>query len=144
MAEVGRPTKYNEELQKKADQYVDETSHPYIEELALKLDINDDTINRWTKVSKKTKKPKKPLFYATIKKLKMKQLLALKKKSIDKDYATAGAIFQMKANHGMIETTRNINEVHTAFRGADIVIIEKEANGAKSISETNPGPEGTE
>ena len=99
---VGRPTKYKPELVDETLDYIDNTDMPYIEDLALQLHVDEDTIGAWTK--------QHPRFLGAIKRLKMKQKVSLLKKSLDKEYATAGTIFQLKANHGMVETEKRINE----------------------------------
>lgn len=97
------PTKYNEDVQIKADQYVDGTVCPYVDELSLVLDISDETVNEWsTKIER---------FSATIRRLKRKQRIYLLRASLDKGVATAGAIFQLKANHGMVETEKRLLDV---------------------------------
>lgn len=112
----GRPTKYNEKMLQKAKAYylsfieaepfLDEDQKiknprynypPYIEELSLELDVDDDTIVEWSKIHKD--------FSATIKKIKKLQKLRLYDKSMQKS-STTGAIFQLKVNHGMIETSK--------------------------------------
>lgn len=127
---MARPTKYSQELQAKADKYflsffkpepplikkqyfekgqlkeifVDNPKFfevPYIEELALELGINDDTVVDWAKKYKP--------FSATYKKIQILQKLRLLNKTLEKNSAT-GSIFQLKVNHNMIETQKNIEE----------------------------------
>ena len=100
LPKVGRPTKYTEEYVDRILKYVKETDIPVVEEVALELDLDDDTIVEWAK--------KYPLFSAAYKKLKQKQRMALLKYSLNKEYATAGAIFQLKVNHNMIESEKRI------------------------------------
>lgn len=111
----GRPTKYNEEVQKKADNYINQfdlnKDVPYIEELALLLDIDDETVTEWAKVNKD--------FSATVKRIKLMQRLRLQKISYDKEFTASGAIFQLKANHGMIETEKKI--VEAEVKGVDFI-----------------------
>jgi hypothetical protein len=98
---VGQPTKYNEAMQKIADDYLAQCRNanppqiPFMEELALLCDVDDDTINEWTKVF--------PVFSATIKKIKGLQRLRLQQRSLGR-VNPVGAIFLLKANHGMKET----------------------------------------
>lgn len=120
----GRPTKYSDAMLKAAQEYLHDFmenqeyevesvnpangkkySHytwrvPYVEELALKLDIDDETIAEWAKIHAD--------FSATIKRIRSLQRLLLMKMSSDKEHVPAGAIFQLKANHGMIETEKRI------------------------------------
>lgn len=70
---------------------------PFIEDLQLELKADDDTIVEWAKVH--------PKFSAAIKRLKIKQRSALLKASLRKDFNVAGAIFQLKVNHNMKETS---------------------------------------
>lgn len=101
---TGRPTKYSEEILSKTNDYYltcyRDGEIPYIEELSLLLDISDDTINEWTK--------EKPEFSATIKKIKVLQKLFLMKQSNKRDSFTPGLLFQLKVNHGMIETEKRV------------------------------------
>lgn len=111
----GRPTKYNEEIQRKADEYINgflnNKDIPYIEELALLLDIDEDTVGNWSK--------EYPIFFGTVKKIKLMQKFRLQKISYDKDYNPSGSIFQLKANHGMIETEKRI--VEAEVKGVDFI-----------------------
>jgi hypothetical protein len=125
MAEMGRPTKYNEEMLQRAntyflsfivpeeEKYIDVPSGkgfrkqrnplldeiPYIEELSLILDVDEDTITNWCK-DKDNKD-----FFGTIKRIKTLQKTRLQRRAMTRE-AAAGAIFQLKVNHGMIETNR--------------------------------------
>jgi len=95
--EIGRPTKYSEEMMKKAKLYVarcqKEEKIPYIEELALILGINDDTIVEWSKIHKD--------FSATMKDLRMLQKLRIQDGSLNKQLQPSTSIFMLKSNHGM-------------------------------------------
>lgn len=124
MAKIGRPTKYSIKILKKTTQYIDSflrkeeiidgekvvnpllNQIPYLEELALELNVDEDTINRWRKAKYKSGKHKYEEFYGAIKKLKTIQKLRLLKATFNKSTAT-GSIFQLKVNHKMIETNRN-------------------------------------
>ena len=96
---IGRPSKYNEQLQKKADQYVDK--HEMIDDLitieglALELKINTDTVNEWKKIHDD--------FSATVKRIKAIQKNALMKKGLQNEWNPTMAIFLLKANHGLID-----------------------------------------
>ena len=101
---MGRPTKYREEFVKFVDDYLqtavpENMDIPTIEELAVKLDVDDDQINEWTK--------KYPNFHAAIKKLKMLQKKHLMVVGMfgGKEINPAMAIFLLKNNHGMKDRT---------------------------------------
>ena len=96
----GRPTKYRKELIQEVYDYVEKTDIPFVEEFALKFALDETTLQRWQKKHK--------TFNKAIKVLKMKQKLALQKASLSKKYNVAGSIFQLKANHGMMETEKRI------------------------------------
>lgn len=75
------------------------TNPPYIEQLALDLDIDDETVTEWAKSHKE--------FSATIKRIKTLQKIRLYNNSMQRSSAT-GAIFLLKANHGLVETEKRI------------------------------------
>lgn len=112
MSPVGRPTKYNAEILKKAQEYVQrcqkEKQTPFVEELALILDVNDDTIVEWT--------GKHDAFSATVKQLKMLQRMHLKKGALEKRYQPSIAIFLLKVNHGLDEKQPEISVKHEPLR----------------------------
>lgn len=70
---AGAPTKYNEELQKKADEYLIkgfiELEHEIPSRLGLAewLDVCDSTIDNWEN------DPDKPLFLGTLRRIRVKQ-----------------------------------------------------------------------
>lgn len=104
---VGRPTKYDPSFIQTAKEYIascgrEQTELPTIEGLAVKLDVDDDQINEWSK--------KYPDFHATIKALKHKQKNQLINDGLygGKDINATMAIFLLKVNHGMIETERRL------------------------------------
>ncbi len=109
---AGRPTKYDSQILAKARKYVktcqNSNEMPFIEELALKLDVSDDTIVEWMKSHDE--------FSATVKRLKMLQKLHLKKGALEKRLHPSLAVFLLKANHGMTEDEK-----------------EKESEGDRSI-----------
>ena len=98
---------------------------PYIEELSLLLDIDDDTINRWKK--------KHPEFYATIKKIVKLQKVRLLNSTMNKN-SNVGAIFQLKCNHDMIETEKRQVDITTAGKPFNVGVVsyqESTGNGHK-------------
>jgi hypothetical protein len=107
---MGRPTKYNEEMLKKTQQYFDECLNgvkdrsgkiikqprvPYIEELELMLDISDDTIVNWAKDEDK------PDFLATYLKIKKLYKLRLKQLLVRGKTNPLGAKFLLEAECGV-------------------------------------------
>lgn len=99
---MGRPTKYNEQTVPTILKYLKEKREagdiPYIEEAAVEIDISMETVNQWRKKHKD--------FSEAIKKIETLQKFMLLKGSIEGDYVPSSAIFQLKANHGMVETSR--------------------------------------
>ena len=95
----GRPSKYNEKLQEKANKYIelcrldDELSS--IEGLALYINVNTDTVNEWRKVHEE--------FSATVKEVKSIQKRQLMEKGLKNEWNSTMAIFLLKANHGLID-----------------------------------------
>ncbi len=107
----GRPSSYSEELLAHAQEYLEryekmKAKHPYIEELALEMRVNDDTINEWAKARNEDGSLKYPEFSATIKDIKTLQKFRLLQKSLYQ--FPTGAIFQLKANHNMMESEKKI------------------------------------
>jgi len=100
----GRPTKYRESMIGITERYIascsrEATQLPTIEGLALLLHIDDDQINEWSKLY--------PEFHATIKGLKQKQKDQLVNDGMygGKEVNSTMAIFLLKVNHGMVETS---------------------------------------
>lgn len=104
---VGRPTKYNEEMLASAQSYVqhcqDAQEMPFMEEIALRLGVNEDTVVEWTKIYYE--------FSATVETLRTLQKLHLKKGALEKKLHPSLSIFLLKANHGMNEEEKPPNEV---------------------------------
>ena len=101
----GRPTKYEDSFIQIAKEYIEScgreaTELPTIEGLARTLQVDSDTIVEWDKNNKE--------FSVTIKKLKDKQKQQLMNDGMygGKEVNSTMAIFLLKANHGMIETSR--------------------------------------
>lgn len=99
---MGRPTIYRKQCLKIAKNYLLEcfTGHkiPFIQELSMRLEINDDTLNEWCKVNED--------FSATIKRVKDYQKMRLMDDGLSGKVNTSMAIFLLKANHKLIETQR--------------------------------------
>lgn len=102
---AGQPTKYNETMIEKLKDYVkscgrEATELPTVEGFAEYVDVDPDTIGNWGEAF--------PEFFGAIKKLKAKQKNQLINDGLygGKEVNQAMAIFLLKANHGMVETSR--------------------------------------
>lgn len=104
---VGRPTIYNNEMLITAKAYYAEKKAkgemPYIEELTQKLDITRQSLNQWVKGEVEGIDEE---FIDTIKKIEELQKQLLMSGGLLEKYNTAMSIFLLKANHGMVETSR--------------------------------------
>lgn len=119
MANMGRPTKLTPARLKKAQAYLNSKKRdkecPFVEQLAIyELDVHRHTIENWCNnaedkewLAKQNPRTRKLYadFLSTIKKLSDMQLLYLKVTGL-KEGRNAVAIFLMKANHQMVETSR--------------------------------------
>lgn len=102
---AGRPSKYDAELQAKADYYVENFDDhieigdrlPTIEGLALYLNLHRDTIYVWSKDSDK------PEFSDTIENLMQKQKKLLFEYGLTGTFAATIVKLGLSANHGMNE-----------------------------------------
>jgi len=128
----GRPTKYSEEAVQKAEKYFATCrvngSIPFIEELALDLDVHDDTIVEWAKAHDE--------FSATVRKLKLLQKLSLKKGALSKHLQPTTAIFLLKANHGMNDEEKDeperVTDIHIHYVGTTPTTLEDAMANKKS------------
>lgn len=95
----GRPTKYRPIFVKKVDKYykkcLKDNVMPFIEDVAMLLEVDPDTITNWTKANKH--------FFGAIDRIKLLQRMLLKKIVAR---TPQGAIFLLKANHGLIEAEK--------------------------------------
>lgn len=99
---MGRPTKYNDEILAKAQDYVENYQNygdilPTVEGLSLVLDITRDTIWRWAKDDER------PEFSDTLAKLAARQKQELFFKGLTGEYNSTIAKLGLSCNHGMIE-----------------------------------------
>ncbi len=101
---TGRPTKYNPEFCNELDNYLKTTgkeqmSLPTIQGFSLWLDVNDDTLNEWSKIY--------PDFSATLSKLKRLQAQQLIDDGIygGKEVNSTIVKLLLQNNHGMKERT---------------------------------------
>jgi len=99
MSLAGRPTKYDALALKTAQSYVRKCQKdgciPFVEELALEIGVNDDTLVEWV--------GKHGEFSATVKRLKTLQKLHLKKGALERKLHPSIAMFLLKANHDVSE-----------------------------------------
>lgn len=79
---------------------------PFLEELALLLDVDEDTVTNWQNEKDEQGNRMYPEFFGACKKIMTLQKLRLRRASMEKQSA-AGSIFQLKTNHGMVETSRS-------------------------------------
>lgn len=116
----GRPTKYDPLFVGKLDKYLTKVSKekyclPTVEGFAIYLGVNADTINNWANArakdeqGNKIKKRLHPEFLNAIKRLKTYQKEKLMNDGLygGKTVNATMAIFLLKVNHGMVETSRN-------------------------------------
>lgn len=117
---IGRPAKLNKALLDKTIAYYqhkkDTQEMPFVEELAImELDVDRSTVSRWhnkgqnhewLKLQSEQKRVLYTQFCHMIKKLADLQLLHLKVQGGTEKFNRSVAIFLMKADHGMIETSR--------------------------------------
>lgn len=123
---AGRPTKYHDGMIDLAEEYLmscgrEQTKLPTIEGLALHLEVDDERIGEWANAIDESGNLIHPEFHATVKKIKAVQ----KNQLIDdglyggKEVNSTMAIFLLKVNHGMIETSR---QEHTGKDGTPIQV----------------------
>lgn len=110
-----------EKYQTLADDYLNKTlaktgervAVPWVEELALALKINDNTVVTWANKKKldaagePTDEYEHPEFHETYQTIKMLQKLRLQQRVMGR-FNPSGAIFLLKANHGLIETEKKV------------------------------------
>lgn len=125
---LGRPSGYTDEVLLKTVEYLDKCEQfgeiPYIQELELIIGVDDDVMNNWTKALWPNDYPDESLrgklrypdFNAAIKRLKRLQELKLLRSSMY-GYSATGSIFQLKTNHGYIETEKKIVEQKVEAEG---------------------------
>lgn len=110
---IGRPTSYSEEVLQKAYDYLDECDRefqiPYIQELALVLGVNQDTLYEWAKAKNEDNNLRYPEFSEALKMIKSCQELKLLRSSMYA-FSSTGSLFQLKTNHGYVETEKRVIE----------------------------------
>ena len=98
--------KYPADIVRQTNEYISRCTNeqmelPTVEGLAMKLDVDDDTLVEWAKIHDD--------FAQVFRKLKMSQKRELINGGMygGKEINVAMAIFLLKANHNLIETSRN-------------------------------------
>ena len=101
----GRPTLYNDGMPRKVREYIKSCGResqeiPMVEGAALYLGVDEETIGRWSDLY--------PEFCGAIQELKRAQKIQLANDGLygGKEVNQAMAIFLLKCNHGMVETSR--------------------------------------
>lgn len=124
--------KYPENIVELVEAYIAECGNeqmrlPTVEELALRLNVNDDTLNDWSK--------KHEDFAKVFNRLKMYQKVQLINGGMygGKEINASMFIFLLKANHNMIESDRHIIET----KGS---LIDVEDDGKTEIHTVSPVP----
>lgn len=113
---LGRPSKYNEGIQKRADKYISAIVVTgkilTLEGLALHLDVCTDRLKRWADAKDKKGRYKYPIFRRTYTRVMHLQRDWLIKKGVElsevKGTNSNFLQFLLKANHGMIEAEKHI------------------------------------
>ena len=106
---AGRPTLYSEEILVELRKYIlrskdAEYNLPTKEDFAGLIGVNTDTIQEWQKVHEE--------FSVAIKELEQLQKHRLMSNGLISKFHPTMAIFLLKANHGLIETTKQVQEHH--------------------------------
>lgn len=116
--EGGRPCEYcenKEKYQKIADEYIErcestgegKAAIPFIEELALRMKKYREIILDWEKKMLPDGTPEHPEFVLTLKRIDSLQRLRLMQRTLGR-YNPTGAIFQLKSNHGFMESEKKV------------------------------------
>lgn len=104
---AGRPTLYKPEMDRVVLEYYEKSKKdktmPFIEEIALELDIDIDTLEVWVNGKNPAVSDQ---FIGTIKKVRTLQRKMLMSMGLGSVLNTAMSIFLLKANHNLKETSR--------------------------------------
>lgn len=115
---AGRPCEFckdPEKVMNKVRDYLDRCKKgqggkpimPFIEELAIELDVLDATLTNWANKENEQKEPEHPEFLTAYLYVKMFQKLRLQQRALGR-YNPTGALSLLKFNHGMMETDKKI------------------------------------
>lgn len=109
-----RPSLYDEGVQEFVDQWFDTKRAAgtimWIEELALDLDVDDDTLVRWAQEKDDSGALVRPKFYATYKKIMAWQKMVLKNNGISGKFNGRMSMFLLSANHDTVEKKEVANK----------------------------------
>jgi hypothetical protein len=114
---AGRPCEYcedKENKQKIVDDYIkgiqesEKPAIPWIEELALLLDVDDGTLVNWANKKNDNDEREHPELYATYCRLKSVQKLRLKQRAVMGRFNPHGALYLLNADHKVIQTTKEV------------------------------------
>jgi len=127
---MGRPTKYSEEIQSQVDKYlqscVDDNDIPFLEEIALLIDVDEDTIANWANAKypedyeeeEKRGQHKYPEFFRAYTRARTMQKVLLKKHGILRVKGSPKMeVFLLQANHSEVPVNRT---EHTGADGGPI------------------------
>lgn len=102
MAKRGRPTDYTDDLPEKlrsyANQCLSKRQVPWLEEFCQRNDVSDRRLREWCKNYEELSDARDYMM--------MIQKMILKQIAITRGGNVSGAIFLLKANHGLIETEK--------------------------------------
>lgn len=112
--------KLSEKLIKEAENYykecIEENKMPYMNKLAIRLGVNNDTLNEWSKSeTADRKRDSEARLYRAIAVIikKIKDLIEqnlLEMVSGERKGNAIGAMFRLKAQHGYVETSKQVVE----------------------------------
>lgn len=114
----GRPTKYDDEVLVKTEEYFKRATFPTIEGLSLSLDLDTDTINEWID---KEGKYYKPQFSVTVRKLLARQSHELQEKGLTGEFNAQMSKFLLSANHNKREKSDVTTNDETMNNGPILV-----------------------
>ena len=131
---AGRPCKYcqdKERYQKLVEDYLKQINEsakpaiPWVEELALLLDIDDETLTNWSN-KKNNDEYEHPELYATFRKLKTTQKFRLKQRALGR-FNPHGALYLLNADHKVIQTNKEVlsSEENEPLK---IIIVDEKKN----------------
>jgi hypothetical protein len=117
----------HKEILLKTKQYFEECKGkfkmPFVEELALELDYNEDTLIEWIRYTGHEFDLEHKEYSAAYAKLKTLQKLRLQQRILGR-YNPRGGIFLLTVNHGMIESDKRIVASENN-KPLEIVIVEE-------------------
>lgn len=126
----GRPTKYSEDMLVKAKKYFDRCygkidgrlRMPFIEELALELEVDEDTILAWKNKKNEDGTLTYPEFSATYSRIFLLQKLRLMQSGLS-GKSPSFTMFLLSANHGLFSAEKRVLSAENT-EPIQIVIVE--------------------